>query len=96
MGSNYRLRTERNEASRDTAGRYQDAWNDDDIAFLRENFGTMDKVALAQHLGRTVEACRQRFYTKAETAPSIRVPAKQTPGQRAWAQGVTSFGEDCW
>ena len=96
MGSNYRLRTERNEASRQTAGRYQDAWNDDDLAFLRANFGVMGKEELAQALGRTVEACRQRFYIGTEAAPSVRVPAKQTPGQRAWAQGVTSFSPDYW
>lgn len=97
MGSNYRLRTTRNNESLETAGNYQAPWTDDDLAFLRENFETMSRIELAQKLGRTVEGCRQRFYTKAEVAATVRVPGvKQTPGQRAWARGVTSFGEDYW
>lgn len=97
MGKNYSLRTERNEASRQTAGRFKDAWSDDDVTFLRENFGVMSKEELAAALGRTVEACRQRFYTKADASDTMSVSAtRQTPGQRAWARGVTSFSPDYW
>lgn len=95
--SRYTVRDARNQESRQTAGRHQDAWTDDDLTFLRENFTTSaEMVLVAELLGRTVEACRQKYYVGTAGTAGTKKADTRTPSQRRWDQGFTSFDDLEW
>lgn len=62
-------RKDYNEQSRNKAGHFREEWSHDEISFLLQEFpaasGKPDEEAVvAEILGRTIEACRQRFYVE--------------------------------
>lgn len=60
----YLRRQAQNDASRTRAENDHQPWSEDEIEWLQTWDGTEGYlVELAELLGRTVEACRQRFYT---------------------------------
>lgn len=94
----YKVRAARNQESKQVAGRDGDIWTDDDVAYLNANFTESAlMVDVAAHLGRTVEACRQRYYSRRTVSQGQR--DTRTPGQRQWDKGMISFddmGKDWW
>lgn len=60
----YAKRRALNDKSRNTAEAHNERWSDQEVAFLEENWSVdwKDLEALAELLGRTVEACRQKHY----------------------------------
>lgn len=60
----HQARREANDASRNTARHHAEPWSDDELDQLTGYWdGTEETlVEIAELLGRTVEACRQRYY----------------------------------
>lgn len=60
-GHEHRLR--KNDESRNHAHHNREPWSNDEVAFLLDWDGTDEELGLmAECLGRTREACRERFY----------------------------------
>jgi hypothetical protein len=58
-------RLARNDESRNKAGHHREPWSVDEVDFLMQwdpAEGDGDLIIIAECLGRTIEACRQRFY----------------------------------
>jgi hypothetical protein len=83
----YEERAARNDGSRNRAEHYREPWTNDEDAFLREEWdGTEETLeTIAELLGRTIEACRQRYYCPRGWA-RMRIYVEQT---------VTSTYEVC-
>ena len=62
--SRYAERQVLNDLSRNTAEHYAEPWSAEEVDFLREFWdGTDETLAeIAEALGRTIEACRQKHY----------------------------------
>lgn len=72
-------RLERNDKSRPKAEHNAEPWSQDEIDFLMIEFAQAkgcpaDEGTVAECLGRTIEACRQRFYQE-----RLRRAARRTP-----------------
>jgi hypothetical protein len=83
--SDWGLRKERNEASRNKAGHYAEPWLGWELDLLMQWDGTEAELEdLAELLGRTIEACRQHFYItrkEGQGGPSrARTATRQAPG----------------
>lgn len=87
----YEPRKTRNELSRNEAKAHLERWDETEVATLLELWTTEeeDLIALASLLGRTVEACRQKFYD-VQKRPEAVVEAKLKKVDR-WTQGFTSL-----
>lgn len=62
-------RKDRNEKSRNAAKHNCEEWSADEVGFLLEEFAQAvgdagEEAVVAEILGRTIEACRQRFYVE--------------------------------
>lgn len=55
-------RLRRNDKSRNRAERFGEEWDVQDDEFLQAFWKDEDEEEVAEALGRTIEACRQRFY----------------------------------
>jgi hypothetical protein len=56
-------RLKKNDESRQGANHHREPWSADEVAFLLEWDGTEEELSVvAECLGRTREACRERFY----------------------------------
>ncbi len=67
MREPYADRAARNDSSRNHADNFRAEWTKDDIDFLMTFFDEAKgdpalEAEVAEALGRTIEACRQRFY----------------------------------
>lgn len=67
MTRDYRERCEYNDRSRNHAEHFAEPWMQDELEFLLNEFadakGDRDlELVVAECLGRTIEACRQRYY----------------------------------
>ena len=61
--SDHTERLARNDESRNRATHHREEWDGDEIALLLTWDQTAEElVVMAELLGRTIEACRQRFY----------------------------------
>jgi hypothetical protein len=58
------VREPKNDASRNTAGHHHEPWTGDELDELCRNWDGTDETleVIAYVLGRTIEACRQRYY----------------------------------
>lgn len=76
-GRDYQERAAHNDASRSTADHHQEPWSGEELETLTELWdGTEETLAdLAEILGRTIEACRQRYY---ETRKGLGAGSKRT------------------
>ncbi len=94
MSADYAQRGAANDESRNRAERHATDWTGDDVVFLEDSWdGTDETLAvIAELLGRTIEACRQKHYTVKEvrlraqyaspTAKQSRVRASAVRQQR--------------
>ena len=81
--TDHRERLARNDKSRLHADHFAEPWSGDEveflIAFFKEAKGRPEAEAeVAEALGRTIEACRQRYYTALQGRPGVAVKVTQT------------------
>lgn len=64
MARDYETRQAFNEESRTRAGHHRQPWTANELEFLREMWDGSEETLhdISEILGRTVEACRQRYY----------------------------------
>lgn len=87
-------RHERNELSRNKADAHKTLWSEAELEMLLEFWGDPEVTIeqLAAEVGRTVEACRQRYYewqrgqTRAEAEKKVKTVDQ-------WSKGFTSLEE---
>lgn len=89
-------RTRRNEASRNHADNNNQLWDDQEVQLLMELWtpNAEELKDLAEMLGRTVESCRQKYYT--ETHKDTIVPAHVKESIKTlsqWSKGYTSLDD---
>lgn len=87
----YKERQERNERSRNEAKAHLERWSENEVATLQEMWTTdkEDLEALANLLGRTVEACRQKHYELSQLPE--RVASEKLKKVDKWTKGFTSL-----
>lgn len=72
-------RLARNAASKEYADNDGEHWDHDDLEFLLDWNGTEEDLkVIAELLGRTIEACRQRYYTAKRIGHRVTVIEKET------------------
>lgn len=82
-------RLDLNDLSRNTASRHRDPWSDDDLEWLMiwdHTEGML--IEIAEMLGRTIEACRQRYYYPAGQHADVRHITNRH--QSGWMVGFCS------
>lgn len=74
----YAIRQQNNEKSRNSAENFREMWSPAEVEYLEANWSTdwAQLTAIAEHLGRTIEGCRQKHYDLITSA--ARVTAKKT------------------
>jgi hypothetical protein len=112
MSDNYdRQRRVVNESSREKADKYRQPWDADELDFLKVEFERAKgrpelEVVVAECLGRTVEACRQRYYEflhgqgpsgrKARVVETKTEKTETTTTRRVEYLGVDDDPDDRW
>lgn len=96
-------RLRRNSESRNRAEHFREPWSEEEIEMLMELWRDRDvpEEEVAEALGRTIEACRQRFYEvrRGERSYSIKVTTTRTTTTKTFE--VTSnqpldVCPECW
>lgn len=87
------VRQKRNDESRQGAEKFKEPWTAEDIETLVTLWDPAELETLAEMLGRTVEAVRQRYYeTQNKPAPVVAAEAALVKVDK-WARGFTSLEE---
>lgn len=85
----YDVRREANEASKITAEAHGEIWEAHEVELLEEGWGDSTVPEIAELLGRTIEACRQKHYDLKIATQRTR-QAKSTNNSK-WDRGWTSL-----
>lgn len=92
MSSSYTVRHELNEQSRLTAEAHREIWESWEVELLEEGWGETTLPEIAELLGRTIEACRQRHYEiKTQAERSGRTKRAKSINNSQWDRGWTSL-----
>jgi len=86
----YEERAARNDESRTKASQHAEPWTGEELDFLLTewNDGSEETLAIvAEILGRTIEACRQRFYEGRRGHIRVRTETTVTTVVRGWLVG---------
>lgn len=100
-------RLRRNDESRHRADHHAEQWTKEEDDFLQAFWRDADEAEVAEILGRTIEACRQRFYvvrrgevksTVVERSDSMEVGAKyiglyDDPDDQWWSPDYYTNGK---
>lgn len=92
----YEERKMRNDASRGGAEHHAEDWDAEEIALLEECWADIPIEEIAETLGRTIEACRQKHYEIGQ-GRIRRARAAQSEATRRsaeadrWTRGFTSL-----
>lgn len=90
-------RQARNEASRARAEQYRQPWGQEELEWLASWDGTEVYLAeLAELLGRTIEACRQKFYTSKQGTVTVTETETHTKTKTTIYRGWTEDMGDGW
>lgn len=90
--TNYAPRREANEQSLTTAEHHREIWEQHEIELLEECFGEETIEEIAETLGRTIEACRQKHYSLEEAAKQAgRTKRQKSSHNSQWDKGWTSL-----
>lgn len=83
----YAERAARNDESRTTADHHAEPWSGDEDDFLKAEWDNTDATlaVIAELLGRTIEACRQRYYIVQRG--HVRTETTITVTQKRWLVG---------
>jgi hypothetical protein len=85
MGKHNELRKQRNHESRATANRDSQPWSADELEWLEAWDGSSEMLAeLAELLGRTIEACREKFHKSRKTVTVVKVTKQY---RKQWMEG---------
>lgn len=92
MATDHEARQQQNDLSRNKAKHHREPWSEEEHEFLN-TFWDQDNVEgslleISEALGRTVEACRQRYYCP----NGISEPRSEPKHQSGWLIG---FCQDC-
>ena len=88
----YRPRREANEASRLTAEAFGEIWEQHEVELLEEAWSEATIEEIAETLGRTIEACRQKHYDLGRTAQrTVRTKQAKATTNSKWDRGWTSL-----
>lgn len=100
----HRERLNRNIKSRDKANHFAEEWSEDEVVFLMQEFALAkshpeEEAVVAEILGRTIEACRQKFYqVRAGSTKVVRVKetTTRTITTRETYIGYHDDPDECW
>lgn len=92
---------DRNDASRNHAVHHGEQWSREEIEFLRafwpEAKGYDEEAEVAEALGRTIEACRQRFYEdRWGRGVQVKTTTTTTTTTTSTYMGVQDDPDDQW
>ncbi len=92
MATNYEVRHEANEASRTRAAHHGEIWEAFEIELLEEGWSADEATLpeIAELLGRTIEACRQKHYDL-QRRPVTNRQRKLVERATDWDRGFTSL-----
>jgi hypothetical protein len=87
----YESRHEANEKSRETAEAHREIWEGHELELLEEGWADDESTLpeIAELLGRTIEACRQKHYDIRRRTGQVK-RAKSTKNSQ-WDRGWTSL-----
>lgn len=92
MSHNYAARQEANEHSRNTAEAHGEIWEAHEVELLEECWSDVDLPEIAETLGRTIEACRQKHYDIAKSAErQARTKRAKSTKNSQWDRGWSSL-----
>lgn len=86
----------KNDASLGSAEHHTELWSSEEVALLEQFWSTVPLEEIAEALGRTIEACRQKYYTigeamKVRAKDERKKAAKATKAATLWEKGFTSL-----
>lgn len=96
MSDKQKVRRTRNETSRNEAGSHWQPWGEHEVQMLIELWpsDTKELVSLAGMLGRTVEACRQKYYSEQAKRSTVTEKAQEAVTVlNTWTTGYTNLSE---
>ena len=94
---NYEERRDRNERSRQGAEKFAQPWGHDELELLMLWDGTEAELGdLAEMLGRTIEACRQKFYTSQRGTVTVTETETHTKTRTTVYRGWMESDGDGW
>lgn len=86
-----------NDRSRNKANNHMESWSKDDLDFLMSFWKSEPECEVAEALGRTIEACRQRYYEVRWGCPMRRrTTTTSTTTTTTEYIGVHDDPEDQW
>lgn len=93
-------RDKSNDKSRNTAVHHGEPWTADEVELLMECWGDLPEHEVAEALGRTIEACRQRWYeikwgTKGCVQSKVTMTTTTTTTTSRYI-GAMDDADDCW
>lgn len=90
--TDYAPRREANDLSRATAEHHTEIWEQFEVDLLEECWGEELLEEIAETLGRTIEACRQKHYDLANAKQRTARTKRQKSGHNSqWDKGWTSL-----
>lgn len=86
----HEVRKKVNEQSRNKAEDHRNLWSEDQVAYLLEFWDSATLEEIAEVVGRTVEACRQKYYMIqwGESQEPVKAELKKV---NEWTTGFTSL-----
>lgn len=85
------VRAPRNEVSRNSATKHKELWSEPEVETLTTLWDPSELETLAEMLGRTVEACRQKFYELQQQGETRKAAVKAVKAVDKWSKGFTSL-----
>lgn len=85
-----------NDASLNKAEHHTEIWDAEEVSLLEGCWGSVPLEEIAETLGRTIEACRQKHYTigeamKVRAKNERRKEANASKAATLWEKGFTSL-----
>lgn len=94
MATDYEVRRSANEDSLVTAEHHREVWEEYEIELLMEAWSEDETTLpeIAETLGRTIEACRQRYYeVRSGKIRGYRTKQAKSTKNARWDKGWTSL-----
>jgi hypothetical protein len=94
MATDYTARREANEDSLTYAERHREAWDETELELLVEGWSDDEATLpeIAELLGRTIEACRQKYYeVRRGHVRAYRAKQAKSTHNSQWDKGWTSL-----
>lgn len=85
----------KNDASLGSAEHHTELWDEAEIAILVGCWNDVPLEEIAEALGRTIEACRQKFYTlgQAKVTQAKKIKKQASTKIDVWTKGFTSIDD---